>query len=144
MASYDVTSIIVVVFTQLIFAGAFAAFIPETNDVIDDIEYDITKPETMPFSEDRFYKALSHVLLGYVASQRDALNDYIESKLENGPSYGLDMPKSAARSSVKRIVDKRKVFWQPLGYLPPGSRQVNSGTNTGYSDKNRGQVFRYG
>lgn len=108
---------------------------------MDDIDYDITKPDTQPIDEEKLFRALSHVVLGYLTSERDALNDYLAAKAQ-GQYYPVD--KHDSPSGLKRVVEKRKVFWQPLGYLPPGSRQDNSGSSGGSSGGGRGQVFRYG
>lgn len=41
------------------------------------------------------------------------------------------------------VVNKRKVFWQPLGYIPASVRGTGSAKSQS-SDNNGGQLFRYG
>lgn len=43
------------------------------------------------------------------------------------------------------LTRKRKVFWQPLGYLPASARIGNQGSSSGAAkDKNGSSIFRYG
>jgi len=144
MSPICVQVVVIVTCSQLFFAGAFAAFIPDANDVLNDVDYDITQPNIEQIDENKLFRALSHVVLGYLKSERESLNDYLGQKLE-GHYYPITNQESSS-SGLKRmpVVDKRKVFWQPLGYLPPGSVHVNTNSNSGSSSNSRGQVFRYG
>lgn len=135
------TQFVVLMCSQLFFAGAFAAFIPDADDVMDGVDYDISKPNIQPIDDEKMYRALSHVLASYLNSQRDSLNDFLA---ERAQGHYYPTAKQEPLSGFKPIVDKRKVFWQPLGYLPPGSRKVYTDSNSGSSSNSGGQVFRYG
>ena len=82
MSPICVQVVVIVTCSQLFFAGAFAAFIPDANDVLNDVDYDITQPNIEQIDENKLFRALSHVVLGYLKSERESLNDYLGQKLE--------------------------------------------------------------
>lgn len=137
MSLYPIHILYIVSFSQLLYVSAFAAFVPESNDVIDDVSYnDLSKPESQPLEDGQFYKMLSKILMGYLnrLQQRDLIESYLSN---NGMPY---YSPSKRNSDAYTGLSKRKVFWQPLGYNPPGG-STNDG---GSSSSGRGQVFRYG
>lgn len=136
MSLYPVHVLYIVTLSRLLCVSAFAAFVPESNDVIDDVSYDdISKQESQPLPDGQFYKMLSKILMGYLnrIQQRDLIEDYITNT--GMPYYSP----SKRNSDVYTGFAKRKVFWQPLGYDPTGG----SGESRG-SSKSRGNIFRYG
>jgi hypothetical protein len=124
-------------FTQLLCVSAFAAFVPDSNNVMDDISYDeISKPDISQTEDGQFYKMLSKILTSY-------LNRLEQRHIVDGYLSNTNMPynkPSKRTSDAFTGFAKRKVFWQPLGYNPTGG----SGENRGSSGSGRGPVFRYG
>ena len=123
--------------TQLLCVSAFAAFVPDSNEPIDNINYDeISKPDTDQDEDGQFYKMLSKVLANYLhrLEQQQVGEGYLSNT--NMPYYKPSKRTSDAFTGFA----KRKVFWQPLGYNPTGG----SGENRGSSGSGRGPVFRYG
>lgn len=72
---------------------------------------------------------------------------YIESKNGNSlESNGLSQKmydNYLEEKSRFPVVNKRKVFWQPLGYIPASVRGSGHSSSQS-SDNNGGQLFRYG
>lgn len=139
MSLYVVRVILLVSCSQLICVSAFAAFAPESDDVIGDDYDDILKPESHPIQDAPFYKMLSKILMSYLnrLQQRDLIEGYL-SKTDT-PYY-----RTSKRNSEYTGLIKRKVFWQPLGYNRVGTGSSRSGEQKTTSDNGRGQVFRYG
>lgn len=109
----------------------------EINDAVlpeDDYYPEYKGLESM--SEDSRKDNLLRNILKFLDSkngQRSNLpNGYLQNIFENNLDSGTRLP----------IVSKRKVFWQPLGYIPASVRIT--GNNDKASDNAGPQLFRYG
>lgn len=115
--------------------SAFAAFVPDTEGSSYD-DLDISQPDSHPVADAEFYKMLSKVLIGYLnrIKQQEVFGDYVD----DADSYY----RGQRRNTYGGLgVQKRKVFWQPLGYNPVAEP---AGADEGRGSTGRGPTFRYG
>ena len=119
---------------------AYVPLVPTSHDVEYDNDVDV-QPYHHPSDVDIFYRYLNSLLL-------DNLNRL--DRRMSGDYDGSVSVKSSKRvpidEEVRNVLEKRKVFWQPLGYLPAGIHpNGNQGSPAGGSGNGRGgQIFRYG
>ena len=119
---------------------AYVPYVPTSQDVDYDTDVDV-QPFHRSSDADIFYRYLNSLLLdnlskmdrrmsgnfGSFTSMKSSKRVPIDEERRNGPQ-------------------KRKVFWQPLGYLPAGIHpNGNQGPAAGGNGNGRGgQIFRYG
>ncbi|KAL4218647.1 hypothetical protein ACF0H5_021236 [Mactra antiquata] len=126
----------------LVCVSAFASYVPESDGSLEVDDYDVyTKPRSEPMDNKQFYKILSKLLMNYL--NRMPARDYMD-ELNTRPVMGVYGP--SKRSMDDEFdgfvgVDKRKIFWQPLGYNPSRSGSGGGGQSSG---SGKGKVFRYG
>lgn len=118
--------------------SAFASYVPDADTDVDDAEYDdYSKPQSQPIVNGQFYKVLSKILMNYL--DRLPARDYVDD-ISSRPLMGY-YGTSKRNMDGFTGVDKRKIFWQPLGYNPSRSGHGGSGEAGG---SGKGRVFRYG
>jgi hypothetical protein len=101
-----------------------------------------------PVEEKPRYRLLQYILdtlEDSLSRDRVGYSDDGPSSEEVGGSYNLDWKVPRAWKKTQSSVSKRKVFWQPLGYLPATMRGPDTGSQgVQNGDQSNGQIFRYG
>ncbi|VDI05882.1 Hypothetical predicted protein [Mytilus galloprovincialis] len=111
----------------------------EIDDTVlsDDEYYPQYKAVDTVSDDSRKENVLAKILkyLDTKNAQRSALQDsYVQKIFENDMDSGARLP----------IISKRKVFWQPLGYIPASVRISGNSGKSQSDDNTGGQLFRYG
>ena len=127
--------IIAVILIQLVFVQAYVSYLPSEEDM-DDETNEVSDLQAQSLEDKMFYKLLNNIMLDnlYKLQQRQ-YSDYIRDSTDSFKSSKRFLPDF----NTKR---KRKVFWQPLGYLPGGTNQDGSSNQANSASNSR--VFRYG
>lgn len=135
MAGHFIPIVLLLACSMFVFVYSYTVFVPKTDTMTrsTDLEYDETKQGSQPVVEGTYHTMLSKLLINYLNSIQG--KDYVGRSIDKSgwPYY---------RPIQENGRSKRKVFWQPLGYLPAGaSLSAESGSS---SNNGKGNLFRYG
>ena len=83
--------------------------------------------------KDNILRNILKFLDSKIGQKTDLQGRFIQKIFDNELDSGARLP----------IVSKRKVFWQPLGYIPASVR-ISGNTVKSPFDNSGGQIFRYG
>lgn len=135
MAGYLIPLMFLLAYSKFVFVYSYSVLLPNADTMATnaDIQYDETKLGSQPTEDGAYHILLSRLLINYLNSIQD--KDYVSKSIAwNGMPYSHPMQENGR--------SKRKVFWQPLGYLPAGaSVSAESGSS---SNNGKGNLFRYG
>lgn len=134
-------------FISLLFVQVVSGIVPfiRSDSDVDNENYDFSRSTPEEAYENKLlYKILNHILIEnlYKLEHQASPSDYEPQSQEYSGEQFM--------SSVKRVSpemeekQKRKVFWQPMGYLPAGSNPSTKGSHSSASGSSSRQVFRYG
>ena len=114
---------------------AYNPYVPPSNDVA----YDSDDVDVQPYQ----HSADASIVYRYLNSL--LLDNFINHQMSKYPDRFKALKRVPADEQQREAMPKRKVFWQPLGYLPAGVHpNGNQGPAAGSGSAGRGQVFRYG
>ena len=126
---------------------AYVSYVPTSSDSSDET-YDVgnQQPEDVfdnmeDDDDDVLFKLLNRIISKNLHRSRQP---YLDDGFDGSSNFQPNIYRPSKRVPANYMKQKRKVFWQPLGYLPPGVNipgQQNSHATAGGS---RSQVFRYG
>ncbi|XP_060064241.1 uncharacterized protein LOC132544637 [Ylistrum balloti] len=133
-------SLLLVVFTNFFVVHSNGSYLPgalglsKSNEVSNFIDTVVAEEEKT------FYAKVIQRLMNRAAALEEEMDD---NKGGHFDTVG-DMSSTGDLTGVKRSMDKRKVFWQPLGYVP-ASMRMSSNNKHQSSSKDAGRKgFRYG
>ena len=114
---------------------AYVPYVPPSNYITyDDDEVDV-QPYQRSADASIVYRYLNSLLL----------DNFINHQMGKYPDRYKALKRVPTDDQQRGSMEKRKVFWQPLGYLPAGVHpNGNQGPAAGGGSAGRGQVFRYG
>ncbi|OWF39961.1 uncharacterized protein LOC110464430 [Mizuhopecten yessoensis] len=134
------TSLLLVVFANFFVVQCYGSYLPgalglsKSNEASNYIDSVITEEEKA------FYAKVIQRLMDRAAALEEEVDGH------NGDNFDsdADLSSSSDLSGLKRSMDKRKVFWQPLGYVPASMRMSPNNKHKA-SQKDVGRKgFRYG
>lgn len=118
---------------------AYVPYVPASNDIEYDNDVDVQPYQRSSADPNVFYRYLNSLLLD------NFINRHMSGSSDKFTSLKALKRVPSDEDRRESSMEKRKVFWQPLGYLPAGVHPSgNQGPSAGGGSAGRGQVFRYG
>ncbi|XP_069122615.1 uncharacterized protein [Argopecten irradians] len=133
-------SLLLVVFAHFFVVQTLGSFIPsglglsKSSDATNFIDAVIAEEEKA------FYAKVIQRLMDRAA----ALEEEAEVDEQKGDNFDSDMTSSSDLTGVKRSMEKRKVFWQPLGFVPASMRMSTTNKHKSNAKDTGRKGFRYG
>ncbi|XP_033732484.1 uncharacterized protein LOC117321956 [Pecten maximus] len=131
-------SLMLVVFANFFVVHTSGSYLPGALGLSKSSEVSNFIDTVIAEEEKAFYAKVIQRLMDRAAAFEEEADEH------KGDNFDSDMSSSNDMNGVKRSMEKRKVFWQPLGYVPASMRMSSSNKHKSSAKDTGRKGFRYG